>query len=124
MRLIHGLNLNEGSVTILNHLLSEAEGTIDKVSNFVKNFAKHKGKTASMIKQGVQQLETVIEHIKDLGMKASVVIAPDLVHNIHHMSGIMFQFSCELKKKRRKEGLDIVAIGGRYDQLVILNSLT
>jgi histidyl-tRNA synthetase len=47
-----------------------------------------------------------------------VVVAPGLVYNVQQYSGMMCQFVCELKKKRRRGGLDVIAAGGRYDNMV------
>lgn len=41
-----------------------------------------------------------------------------MVYNVQLYSGMMFQFVCELKKKRRRGGLDVLAAGGRYDETV------
>lgn len=41
-----------------------------------------------------------------------------MVYNIHQYSGMMCQFVCELKKKRRKGALDVIAAGGRYDGML------
>lgn len=41
-----------------------------------------------------------------------------MMYNVQLYSGMMFQFVCELKKKRRRGGLDVLAAGGRYDDML------
>ena len=41
-----------------------------------------------------------------------------MVYNIYQYSGMMCQFICELKKKRRKGAWDVIAAGGRYDDML------
>lgn len=40
------------------------------------------------------------------------------MYNVHQYSGMMCQFVCELKKKRRKGGMEVLAAGGRYDAML------
>lgn len=47
-----------------------------------------------------------------------MVVALGMVYNVQLYSGMMFQFVCELKKKRRRGGLDVLAAGGRYDEML------
>lgn len=51
-------------------------------------------------------------------LQCPIVIAPGLVYNVQQYSGMMCQFLCELKKKRRQSGLDVIAAGGRYDSML------
>lgn len=51
-----------------------------------------------------------------------VVLYPGLVYNIQYMSGVLFQFVSERKRKAKGSAIDILAAGGRYDKLVSLFS--
>jgi histidyl-tRNA synthetase len=51
-------------------------------------------------------------------LQCPIVIAPGMVYNVQQYSGMMCQFLCELKKKRRRSGLDVIAAGGRYDNML------
>lgn len=51
-------------------------------------------------------------------LQCPIVIAPGLVYNVQQYSGMMCQFLCELKKKGRRSGLDVIAAGGRYDNML------
>lgn len=42
-----------------------------------------------------------------------------MVYNVHQYSGMICQFVCELKKKRRKGPvMEVLAAGGRYDEML------
>lgn len=43
---------------------------------------------------------------------------PLLVHNIQQHSGVIYQITCELKRRRRRGGQDVIAAGGRYDKML------
>lgn len=40
------------------------------------------------------------------------------MYNIHQYSGVMYQFVCDLKKKRKRDNKEVVATGGRYDPMI------
>ncbi|XP_071450666.1 eIF-2-alpha kinase GCN2 isoform X2 [Hetaerina americana] len=112
------LCLSEQAMTALLCLV-EVEGPLAKVSNGAfKAVIRRKGEAASLARQAFHELETIMSHAQALGVKCPMVIAPGLVYNVHQYSGMMCQMVCELKKKRRKGGLDIIAAGGRYDSLL------
>lgn len=37
---------------------------------------------------------------------------------MHQYSGMICQFACELRKKHKKGSLDVLAAGGRYDNII------
>ncbi|GAB6026062.1 hypothetical protein CHUAL_012266 [Chamberlinius hualienensis] len=98
--------------------LIEMQGSISKLKAFLKTNAKRKGREATLMKQGINDLDAIIQHAQAMGFNANIIVTPDLVYKIDHFSGMMFQFVCELKKKRRKVGLEVIAAGGRYDKLI------
>lgn len=57
----------------------------------------------------------LLNKYKLIVFKYTINVALGLVYNIQQYSGMMCQFVCELKKKRRRGGLDVLAAGGRYD---------
>jgi histidyl-tRNA synthetase len=44
------------------------------------------------------------------------------VYNIQYMSGALFQFVAERKRKAKASSIDILAAGGRYDKLISIFS--
>ena len=51
-----------------------------------------------------------------------MVLYPGLVYNIQYMSGALFQFVAEKKRKAKASSIDILAAGGRYDKLISIFS--
>ena len=47
-----------------------------------------------------------------------VVLTLGLLHNAQHYSGTVFQIACKAQGKKRKDILDVLAAGSRYDNLV------
>lgn len=47
-----------------------------------------------------------------------IVVTPGLVYNMQHYSGMVCQFVCELKKKHKRNNMDVLAAGGRYDNMI------
>ncbi|KAG1682245.1 eIF-2-alpha kinase GCN2 [Nymphon striatum] len=126
---------------ILNYIL---EDSIVKISNLMKPIMRKKGAIGSLAKHGLNDLKTIIDHLgllgfsipigslakhglNDLktiidhlgllGFSIPIIVSPMLAYNVSNFSGVIFQFVCELKKKR-KSTIDVIAAGGRYDSLV------
>ncbi|XP_066996679.1 eIF-2-alpha kinase GCN2 [Anabrus simplex] len=98
--------------------LIKAENPISKAVSAFRAITRRKGEAAVLAKEGLHDLEIIVANTEALGVKCPIVIAPGLVYNVQQYSGMMCQFVCELKKKRRKGGLDVIAAGGRYDSLL------
>ncbi|KAG1661721.1 eIF-2-alpha kinase GCN2 [Nymphon striatum] len=99
---------------ILNYIL---EDSIVKISNLMKPIMRKKGAIGSLAKHGLNDLKTIIDHLGLLGFSIPIIVSPMLAYNVSNFSGVIFQFVCELKKKR-KSTIDVIAAGGRYDSLV------
>ena len=56
-------------------------------------------------------------HMASLGIKWKTVLAPGLVYNAHHFSGVIFQVVANMQRKN-KTVMEVLAAGGRYDHLV------
>ncbi|XP_051161013.1 eIF-2-alpha kinase GCN2 [Leptopilina boulardi] len=97
----------------------ETETTVDKIAIVLKNIMRRKGDAAILARDGLSEIETLIENIETLGVKWPITVVPLLVHNIEQHSGIIYQIiSRESKRHRRKCGYDVIAAGGRYDKLL------
>lgn len=51
-------------------------------------------------------------------LQYDMVISPGCVYNIHHYSGMICQFVCEVKKKHKHKNMEVIAAGGRYDAMI------
>ncbi|ODM97010.1 Eukaryotic translation initiation factor 2-alpha kinase 4 [Orchesella cincta] len=98
--------------------LMEVEGSLPKVSNLLKSITKRKGESASLIKAGLHELEILMNHVDNLGFKCGVAIVPTMVFGSHIYSGLLFQVVCNLRKRKNKMTVDVIAAGGRYDGLI------
>ncbi|KAK3093827.1 hypothetical protein FSP39_020697, partial [Pinctada imbricata] len=83
------LGLNEQTISTLLTML-EIEGPYNKVSSYLKSVTKTRGE---------------------------IFVTLGLVYNPQHYSGLMFQVLSDSKKKKRFTA-DLLAAGGRYDNLV------
>ncbi|XP_031334945.1 eIF-2-alpha kinase GCN2 isoform X2 [Photinus pyralis] len=112
------LGLSDNSITTLFNLI-EMENTFPKIMSAFQIITRKKSTEASTLaKQGLQELKIIIQNAEALGVNFNVVIAPGLLFNVRQYSGMMCQFVCELKKKRRRGGMDVLAAGGRYDGMI------
>ncbi|CAG7836539.1 unnamed protein product, partial [Allacma fusca] len=98
--------------------LMEIEGPLAKVSNIFKGILKKKGLAASKVKEALHELEVVIGHLEAFGIKSEVVVTPSVVFGTDMYTGLLFQVVCNLKKRKNRQTVDVVAVGGRYDALI------
>ncbi|XP_078042063.1 eukaryotic translation initiation factor 2 alpha kinase Gcn2 isoform X2 [Augochlora pura] len=110
------LCLTDQAMETLFNLL-ETESSIAKIHSVLKTITKRKGDAAALAKEGLKEIETVMENIESLGIKWTVVVVPLLVHNINQHSGTIYQITCEVKRRRKKCG-EAIAAGGRYDKML------
>ncbi|CAD6209191.1 GSCOCG00003773001-RA-CDS [Cotesia congregata] len=102
--------------TLIN--LSNTENNALKIANFLKKLTLRMGDAAILAKNALREIETVTAHIGALGVKWPIVIAPLLTHNMKQHRGIIFQITCDFKRRRRRVGQEIIAAGGRYDKML------
>ncbi|KAH0562864.1 eIF-2-alpha kinase GCN2-like isoform X1 [Cotesia glomerata] len=100
--------------TLLN--LFDTENNVSKVASILRSITKRKSDAAVLAKSALKEIETVTTHVKALGVQWPVIIVPLLAHNMKQQSGIIFQISCDLKRKRRCQ--EVIAAGGRYDEMI------
>ncbi|KAK5647909.1 hypothetical protein RI129_002801 [Pyrocoelia pectoralis] len=113
------LGLSDNSIATLFNLI-EMENTFPKIISAFQIITRKKSTEASALaKQGLQELKIIIQNAEALGVNFNIVIAPGLIFNVRQYSGMMCQFVCELKKKRRRGGMDVLAAGGRYDGMIM-----
>ncbi|XP_030764956.1 eIF-2-alpha kinase GCN2 [Sitophilus oryzae] len=102
---------------LVNLLYSEYE--MDKVVNQFQMIIKKKSSEASnLAKEALAELRTIVDNAELYGIDFDFVVAPGLVYNVQQYSGMICQFVCELKKKRKHDNKEVVAIGGRYDAMI------
>ena len=88
-----------------------------RVASMLRCITKTNGPAAAFAKKGLHEMEAVISHMDSLGVKWRTVLAPGLVYNAHHFSGVVFQVVANVQRKK-KTVMEVLAAGGRYDHLV------
>ncbi|XP_060526951.1 eIF-2-alpha kinase GCN2 isoform X2 [Cylas formicarius] len=112
----HGLSDNMINL-LMNFLNSEYE--VSKLSNHFQTITKKKtGEACSMAKEAIHDLKLIIQNAESYGVKFDIVVAPGLVYNVQQYSGMICEFSCDLKKKHKHNVKEVIACGGRYDSMI------
>ena len=106
------LGITEQNISLLFGIF-EQEGSLTKISGNISFLTKRNNDEAGQIKKAMSDLEAIIKHAKSMGIRCNIVVSPSLVYNPNHFSGMV----CQLVRKRKKKN-EVVAAGGRYDQLV------
>ncbi|XP_063427677.1 eIF-2-alpha kinase GCN2-like [Mytilus trossulus] len=113
---LNSLGLSEQVISSLLNFL-EMEGPFSKISSFLRCITKTKGEAASLAKQGLHELETVINHAVSMGCKLQMIVSLGFLYSVHQYSGVIFQVMCDHRKKNRNIP-DVLAVGGRFDDLI------
>ncbi|XP_068966649.1 eIF-2-alpha kinase GCN2 isoform X3 [Bombus flavifrons] len=98
--------------------LFETESSVAKIHSVLKTITRRKGDAAALAREGLKEIEIVMENIETLGVKWPVLVVPLLVHNINQHSGIIYQITYEVKRRKKKGGEEVIAAGGRYDKML------
>ncbi|ESO93561.1 hypothetical protein LOTGIDRAFT_119057 [Lottia gigantea] len=97
--------------------LLDFEGSYNKVSNLLRPVVKSKGQASTLAKQGLHELETIINYAESLDVKLEIKVTVGLIYNPIQYDGFIFQVLYEHRKKKRLLG-DVLAAGGRYEKLI------
>ncbi|KAJ3055078.1 hypothetical protein HK097_011568 [Rhizophlyctis rosea] len=91
----------------------KARGDLDAVYRAVEALFPDRYRPAA--REVIGQIRLLASHVAHLGVKNKVVLMPLLSYNaLYHRGGIMFQVARGGRKK-----LDVIASGGRYDNLLV-----
>ena len=135
----------KGSAGRLSSLLSGVNKLPDSASHLISHFASLTGEIPAVfsqlrtlthavrrageagglggqIKEARVELERVEKACESLGLALPLLVDLGLVvRPAEYASGVVFKLSCqqaESKKRRRGDGEDLLAVGGRYDALI------
>ncbi|XP_043271459.1 eIF-2-alpha kinase GCN2 [Venturia canescens] len=98
--------------------LFETESSVAKIASVLRTITRRKGDAAALAKEGLREMEIVIANAEALGVKWPITVVPLLVYNTQQHSGVTFQITCESKRRRKKGGQEVIAAGGRYDNML------
>ncbi|XP_051868966.1 LOW QUALITY PROTEIN: eIF-2-alpha kinase GCN2-like [Pristis pectinata] len=113
----YNLSLSQNNLLHLYKYI-EAKSNIEELSSVLNPLMKGKLAVSQLAKQGLKDLQAVTELLKKLKFKLQVVINLGLVYKVHQYSGIIFQFVAFVNRRHRVVP-DILAAGGRYDNLIL-----
>ncbi|XP_078262214.1 eIF-2-alpha kinase GCN2 isoform X2 [Rhinoraja longicauda] len=104
----------------LLHLYKYIEAKLDitELSSVLDPLMKGKSAVSQLAKQGLKDLQAVMELLKKLHIKHQVVINLGLVYKVHQYSGIIFQFVAFVHRRHRVVP-ETLAAGGRFDNLIL-----
>ena len=94
------------------------ESSLTKAKELLQSLRKSKGAVSNLAKHGLSCLETLVKHLGHFGVDIPVQICTSLVLNSSHYSGVVFQVVADNIRKKKRGGVDILAVGGQYDRLV------
>ncbi|KAF7284929.1 hypothetical protein GWI33_017408 [Rhynchophorus ferrugineus] len=114
--------INKGLSDSMIHLLINflhTEFEFSKVSSSFQMITKKKSGEASVLaKMALKELKAIASHAELYGIDFDFVIMPGLIYNIQQYSGMICQFVCEIKRKKKHDSKEVVAVGGRYDSMI------
>lgn len=114
---LDALNLGDQAVALITQFY-EVEDNFSKVSSMYRFVVRQKGPAAALARQALHDLEAVLQLCSAVALQLPVVIVPCLVCDERMYSGIVFEIACQSRRKIRRQGRDLLAVGGRYDKLV------
>ncbi|XP_055679382.1 eIF-2-alpha kinase GCN2 isoform X2 [Lutzomyia longipalpis] len=108
--------------TLIDLLVTESplggpRGSIN--GSALRSLVKGRGEAAALAKGAIRELESVVQLVQGMGVTCPMILQPGLSagFNRARSGGIVWQMVADLKKTR-KHGPDVLAGGGRYDDLL------
>lgn len=113
------LNLNEHTIErLLNFLLKSGEP--EKVLSELRTLTKSDSQYSKLAREAINQLKLIINNLSTIDLKVQLVISPSFVLPVishpYEYSGFLFQLL--VRRKNNRYEYDILASGGRYDQMI------
>lgn len=114
---LDSLGLGDQIVALVGQFY-EVEDNFQKVSSMYRFVVRQKTPAAALAKQALHELEVLLQLCSVLMYQLPIAIVPCLVCDERMYSGIVFEVACQSHKKTRRQGRDLLAVGGRYDALL------
>ena len=114
---VESLQLSDHAATALCEFLN-FEGPVNKLREHLIGTMKRKSWVGPSARQILHDLEAITQHAQTFKINLPVEVKTSMVYNHQHFSGLIFQFVAANKRKRKRGGVDILAAGGRYDELI------
>ena len=110
-------NIPEHSIAKTLSML-DIEGPLKKVRESLHSVRKSRGLAGSLAKQAFSDLTALCKSAEMFGLQMQVHVQTRLAYNLNVFSGVVFQIVAENKRKGKLGNVDILAAGGRYDNLL------
>ncbi|KAI9205674.1 kinase-like domain-containing protein [Polychytrium aggregatum] len=111
-KLVHSLNVPRATVDVLENFYmtkGDIEESRRKLDGLFRTYGRGSG-----LSECLSQLVVLSRYCKQFGIRNKVILSPLLSQNVvYYGKGIMFHIATYAKNR-----LDIIAAGGRYDQLI------
>lgn len=93
-------------------------GPVTKARENLHHVRRSRGVHGSLAKQALNDLSAFCKSALSFGVQMPIVLKTSLAYNLSVFSGIVFQIVAENKCKQKHGGCDVLAGGGRYDNLL------
>nr|XP_039247644.1 eIF-2-alpha kinase GCN2-like [Styela clava] len=111
------LSLTSQQISTLYSFIGQ-QGPLSKIQTLLKTLTRNKqSPISSLARQGLHELDALRKNLEAFGVRLPVVVHLGFVHNLHQYSGVIFQVSTEIRKQKKIMN-EVIAAGGRYDDLV------
>lgn len=122
------LQVDENKINTVLQLLDLEADTVKGLYSLVKNHMRRKGlkqqEALNRAKKAIKELEKIVLFAQGLCSlwKLPLRMSPSFVlsgSNYNLYSGLICQLEFEIKKKKQSNRSQVIAIGGRYDELLL-----
>jgi len=114
---LQALGLPDQMISSLSPLL-EAEVGLNQLTSILRSVTKRKGEAADKVKSALNDLKAIENYAKSMGLSFETVYCVRTSYHPRHISGMVVQLVRVRPGKSGSRTMDIIAAGGRYDQLV------
>ncbi|XP_040575688.1 eIF-2-alpha kinase GCN2 [Lepeophtheirus salmonis] len=111
------IGLSDQVISSLTKFL-EREGSVQEISSHFRHITKRQNEAGHNVKKAIHELQVIISYCRTFGVEVDLVIAPSLVYNTGHFSGMYCHFVRKKPNYHKTKQCDVIAAGGRYDSIL------
>ena len=114
---LQAIGLPDQIISSLSPIL-EAEVGLNQLTSVLRSVTKRKGEAADKVKSALNDLKAVESYAKNMGLTYETVYCVRTNYHPSHISGMVVQLVRVRPGKSGSRTMDIIAAGGRYDQMI------
>ncbi|KAH9514285.1 Eukaryotic translation initiation factor 2 alpha kinase 4 [Bulinus truncatus] len=105
------------SKAVMSRLISflDIEGTLHKVKLNLKVLTSSTNKAGLLAKACLEDIETVVSFVRHMGFQSQIIVDLGFISKPFLYCGVFYQMFWD---KLKNEKTDVIATGGRYDELI------